>query len=137
MSLSTPSPIDRVDNLHVLGLSILDSIINEMSILRLLSSSQDQRGVGGSILGLVLGNGYIPKETRSAYCIRHCPESLLTFKITGIGNNGGEFLELFEDRHDVYKVSLLKRYVKRKENKMLVWRKMQCFIYQILPARSR
>lgn len=34
-----------------------DSLVNELGVLGLLGGSQDQRGVGGGILGLVLGNG--------------------------------------------------------------------------------
>lgn len=39
-------------------LSIGDSIVDQPGIAGLLGGSQDQRGVGGGISGLVLSNGY-------------------------------------------------------------------------------
>ena len=38
-------------------LAVLDSVVNELGVLLLLGSSQDQRRVGGGILRLVLVNG--------------------------------------------------------------------------------
>lgn len=42
----------------VVLVGVRDGIINQVGILLVLGSSQDQRRVGGSIRGLVLGNGY-------------------------------------------------------------------------------
>lgn len=42
-----------------LGLGVSNGLVNELGVLGLLGSSQDQRGVGGGILGLVLGDGWV------------------------------------------------------------------------------
>lgn len=39
-------------------LAILDSGVNQLGVFRLLGSREDQGGVGGGILGLVLANGW-------------------------------------------------------------------------------
>ena len=44
-------------NLPANLLSIGDSIVNQLGVVGLLGSSQDQRGVGGGISGLVLSDG--------------------------------------------------------------------------------
>lgn len=41
-------------------LAVLDSGVDKGGVLGLLGSGQDQRGVGGGILGLVLADGYSP-----------------------------------------------------------------------------
>lgn len=46
----------RVD-ITALALAVLDGNIHELGVLGLFRGGQDQGGVGGSILGLVLGNG--------------------------------------------------------------------------------
>jgi hypothetical protein len=95
-----------------------------VGILRLLSSSQDQRRVGGSILRLVLSDSYKTEpETRFLFnnpspffFYRHI---ILTFKITGVSNNGSEFLELFEDGHDLYmKNYLIIKWKKKRKEEM-------------------
>lgn len=40
-------------------LAVGDSIVDQVGVVGLLGSSQDQRRVGGGIGGLVLGNGYM------------------------------------------------------------------------------
>lgn len=41
-----------------LGLAVSNSFVNELAILGLLGGGKNQGGVGGSILGFVLGDGY-------------------------------------------------------------------------------
>jgi len=48
----------RNENIPAELLAVGDSIVDQMGVVGLLGSSQDQRGVGGGISGLVLGNGY-------------------------------------------------------------------------------
>lgn len=46
-----------VDVAATVGFAVLDGIIDELRILLLLGGGEDQRGVGGGVLGVVLGNG--------------------------------------------------------------------------------
>lgn len=49
--------LDLGVNIAALLLAVSDSSIDEFGVLGLLGGSQDQGRVGGSILGLVLGDG--------------------------------------------------------------------------------
>lgn len=60
------SRVDLSVNGTTLGLGLLDSSVEESGILGLLGGGENQGGVGGGILGLVLGNGW----KRCEYCIQ-------------------------------------------------------------------
>lgn len=51
------SVVDLLVDIALSLLGVLDSVVDQLSILGLLGGSEDERGVGGSILGLVLANG--------------------------------------------------------------------------------
>jgi hypothetical protein len=51
------SVLDLGVNVAALALGVLNSSVDELGVLGLLGGSEDQRGVGGGILGLVLGDG--------------------------------------------------------------------------------
>lgn len=50
--------VDLSVDVATLGLAVLNGGIDQLGILGLLGSGQDQGRVGGSILGLVLADGY-------------------------------------------------------------------------------
>jgi hypothetical protein len=50
--------VDLRVEVATLALAVGNGVVNQLGILGLLGSSQDERGVGGGILGLVLGDGY-------------------------------------------------------------------------------
>lgn len=52
--------IDLLVNGLALGLAVGNGSVDESGILGLLGSSQDQGGVGGGILGLVLADSCVP-----------------------------------------------------------------------------
>lgn len=54
----------KSDNTYLV-LAVRDSGVDELSVRGVLSRSEDQRRVGGSILRLVLGNGYVRLVSRS------------------------------------------------------------------------
>lgn len=51
------SSVDLVVEVTALALGVVDGDIYQLGVLGLLGGSQDERGVGGGILRLVLGNG--------------------------------------------------------------------------------
>lgn len=51
------SGIDLVLDAAALGLAVLDGSVDELGVLGLLGSGEDQGGVGGGILRVVLGDG--------------------------------------------------------------------------------
>jgi len=79
----------------------VDSIRDQVLVLLLLRSSQQQRRIGGRVLGLELLDAYIVKvelrsEPKKGRTRGNKGEDLLTGKVTGVGNHGGEGLELVE-----------------------------------------
>lgn len=52
------SIVDLLLDGTALLLSVVDSDVDQLGVLGLLGGSEDERGVGGSILRLVLANGY-------------------------------------------------------------------------------
>lgn len=48
----------RKESVPALGLGVSDSVINQLCVLRLLRSSENQGWVGRSILGFVLSNSF-------------------------------------------------------------------------------
>lgn len=111
----------RNENIPAELLAVGDSIVDQMGVVGLLGSSQDQRGVGGGISGLVLGNGYKGDTQQRNKLIsislfffvhsfrvvraRHNGQSvcshclIFTLKVTSVRDNGGKGLELVEGRH--------------------------------------
>lgn len=53
------SNVDLLLGVGGLGLGERNGLVNELGVLGLLGSGQDQRGVGGGVLGLVLGDGWV------------------------------------------------------------------------------
>lgn len=54
---SVESVVDLLVDVATLLLSVIDGSIDQLGVLGLLGSSEDEGGVGGGILGLVLANG--------------------------------------------------------------------------------
>jgi hypothetical protein len=77
--------VDLRINVTALLLAVGNSIVDELSIVGLLGGSEDQGGIGGGILGLVLGNGCL--SSVSALKWKDC-ESVLTSKVTCCGSSG-------------------------------------------------
>lgn len=50
--------IDLVVDVTALGLGVLHGLVDQGGVLGLLGGSEDERGVGGGILGLVLADGW-------------------------------------------------------------------------------
>lgn len=71
--------IDLFINALAVLLSVCNSLVNELRILGLLRRGEDQRGVGGGILRLVLANGR--KVTRVA------DDSLQRRRLVSAGSN--------------------------------------------------
>lgn len=56
-----------VDIRSTVLLSVSDGNVDKLGVLRLLGRSEDQGGVGGGILGLVLGNSYLDVSIRASW----------------------------------------------------------------------
>lgn len=72
------SSVDLVVEVTALALGVVDGDIYQLGVLGLLGGSQNERGVGGGILRLVLGNG----------CKKASPGQLFVCVRTQVGREG-------------------------------------------------